>query len=449
VDENSPNWGIEPVPERLRVLGLLDTGLLWANLSVSLLVIVAGALLVPALSLRDALLVILIGGVLGNAWLGLAGLIGADARVPAMVLMRAPLGRRGSYAPTVVNVLQGLGWATFELIIIATAAAALSDELFGFEAKWLWTIAFGGVAALLAMLGPVGVVRRYLKKFAVWVVIASIVYLAWWTLDRAALGTLWDAGGEGGFPTFWHGTDLVIASIISWTPLAADYTRFTRTRRDAFWGTGVGYLVPTLIMFGLGALLVLALPGEGLDDPTRIPAAVAAGGIASLLALFALTVDEADEAFANVYSTAVSLQNVLPAARQRVLIAVVAAASTVLALVIDLGDYLTFLYLLGSVFVPLFGVLVADWVVRGRNYTRESFFAGPAFRPEMLAAWLGGFALYQWLSPNGPSWWVDFVQHLSPATADLNASVPSFLASFALAALLAVAARRRDSLSRP
>jgi putative hydroxymethylpyrimidine transporter CytX len=443
VEDGSPNWGIEPVPERLRVLGLLDTGLLWANLSVSLLVIVAGALLVPALSLSDALLVILVGAVLGNAWLGLAGLIGADARVPAMVLMRAPLGRRGSYAPTAVNVLQGLGWATFELIIIATAAAALSDELFGFEAKWLWTIAFGGVAALLAFLGPVGVVRRYLRKFAVWVVIASIAYLAWWTLDRAALGTLWDAEGEGGFPTFWHGTDLVIASIISWTPLAADYTRFTRTRRDAFWGTGVGYLVPTLIMFGLGALLVLALPGAGLDDPTRIPAAVAAGGIASLLALFALTVDEADEAFANVYSTAVSLQNVLPAASQRALIAAVAATSTVLALVVDLGDYLTFLYLLGSVFVPLFGVLVADWVVRGRRYTRESFFAGPAFRPEMLAAWLAGFALYQWLAPNGPAWWVDFMQNLSPATADLNASVPSFLASFALAALLAVAVRRR------
>ena len=33
-------WGIEPVPERLRVLGLGDTMLLWGNLAVSLLVIV-------------------------------------------------------------------------------------------------------------------------------------------------------------------------------------------------------------------------------------------------------------------------------------------------------------------------------------------------------------------------------------------------------------------------
>ena len=41
-DSETPSWGIEPVPERLRVLGILDGFLLWANLSVSLLVIVAG-----------------------------------------------------------------------------------------------------------------------------------------------------------------------------------------------------------------------------------------------------------------------------------------------------------------------------------------------------------------------------------------------------------------------
>ena len=49
-EKTEGSWGIEPVPPRLRVLGGLDTGLLWGNLGVSLLVIVAGAALVPALS---------------------------------------------------------------------------------------------------------------------------------------------------------------------------------------------------------------------------------------------------------------------------------------------------------------------------------------------------------------------------------------------------------------
>ena len=104
--ERTPSWGIEPVPERLRVLGVLDTGLLWGNLGVSLLVLVAGTYLVPALSLPQAFLAIAVGSLIGNAMLGVAGMIGADGRVPAMVLLRAPLGGRGSFLPTALNAAQ-------------------------------------------------------------------------------------------------------------------------------------------------------------------------------------------------------------------------------------------------------------------------------------------------------------------------------------------------------
>ena len=136
--KDAPEWGIEPVPEQLRLLGMLDGFLLWANLSVSLLVIVAGAFLVLpaaqgglALSLPVALAAIAAAAVVGSLMLGLGGLIGADAGVPTMVLMRAPLGRRGSYLPTGLNILQCLGWSVFELIVIATGASALSRQVFG------------------------------------------------------------------------------------------------------------------------------------------------------------------------------------------------------------------------------------------------------------------------------------------------------------------------------
>jgi NCS1 family nucleobase:cation symporter-1 len=433
-----PAWGIEPVPERLRVLGFLDVLLLWGNLSVSLLVIVLGAFLVPALSLRDALLVILIGAVVGNVLLGLAGMIGADARVPGMVLLRAPLGQRGSFAPTVLNVAQNLGWSTFELIIISTAAAALSDRVFGFSARWVWAIVFGAVSVALGLLGPIGFVRRYVKKFAAWAVLASIAYLTWWVLDKSHLHSFWAAGAEGGL-SFGQGIDLVIGSIISWTPLAADYTRFARNRRVAFWGTGIGYLVPALWCFGIGCLLVLA---RNISEATQIPAAVAAGSVAGVIALLALTVDESDEAFADVYSTAVSIQNVLPNAPQRLLIALVGATATVGAIVIDLRNYETFLFLLGSVFVPLFGVLLADWLLAGAHYTRAHVFASPAVRFEQIAAWVIGFCLYQWLSPQGPSWWTDLVAHTHPGHAGYTASVPSFAAAFGLSALAGFLARK-------
>jgi putative hydroxymethylpyrimidine transporter CytX len=435
----TPSWGIDPVPERLRVLGLLDTGLLWGNLGVSLLVIVAGTYLVPALSLPDAFLAILIGGAIGNLMLGAAGMIGADARVPAMVLLRAPLGRRGSWLPTAINVAQCIGWSIFELLIIATAAAALSDELFGFEATWLWTLVFGGVALVLALMGPIGFVRKFVRKFTVWAVPVALVYLTWWAFDGADFGGLWDRPAEGGL-TMWQGADLVVAITVSWIPLAADYTRFSSGRRSAFWGTGVGYFVPDVWLFALGAVLFFS---RDLSDPAALPAAVVAGGAAAALALFALMVTETDEAFANVYSTAVSLQNVLPRASQKLLIVLVTVVATVGALTIDLLSYDDFLYLLGSFFVPLFAVLLAHWLLNGRGYDQDDVFGAPSVRPGLLAAWVAGFALYQWLHPTGPAWWVELVERLDPPAWSIGATVPSFAASFVLALAVAAPARRR------
>jgi nucleobase:cation symporter-1, NCS1 family len=436
--QDAPSWGIEPVPDRLRVLGPLDTTLLWGNLGVSLLVLVAGALLVPALSLRDALVAIVVGGLIGNLMLGAAAMIGAEGRVPAMVLLRIPLGRGGSYVATALNSLQCVGWAVFELVVIATAAAALSDALFGFEARWAWTLVFGAVAAGMGFLGPVGVVRKILRRYAVWIVLGSLVYLTWWALDGTDLGSLWSRPGEGGMTT-WLGIDLVVALTVTWIPLVADYTRFSRDRRSAFVGVGSGYFVAGTWMWVLGVLLAL---GRGLGDPAEIPAAVAAAGLASGLALLAVTVDEVDEAFANVYSTAVSLQNLAPRTSQRLLVGAVAALATAVALVIELSSYEAFLFLLGSFFVPLFGVLLADWLVAGARYEPEDAFRAPAWRAGLVAAWLVGFALYQWLHPQGPDRWVELVERLNPPDVAIGSTLPSFALAFALAAGASALSRR-------
>src|SRR5437868_14299252 len=72
VTTETPHWGIEPVPNRLRLLGLVDTALLWTNHVVSRLV-----LALPAyfdLSLLKALLAPLVGALIGTAQLAVAGL---------------------------------------------------------------------------------------------------------------------------------------------------------------------------------------------------------------------------------------------------------------------------------------------------------------------------------------------------------------------------------------
>jgi purine-cytosine permease-like protein len=107
------------------------------------------------------------------------------------------------------------------------------------------------------------------------------------------------------------------------------------------------------------------------------------------------------------------------------LISAVAVTATVGALVVDIVAYETFLFLLGSFFVPLFGVLAADYLLGA---------AAPlAVRWSGLAAWAAGFVLYQWMQPTGPAWWTEVVADVPGAgEATIGASLPAFALAFAL-----------------
>ncbi len=67
------------------------------------------------------------------------------------------------------------------------------------------------------------------------------------------------------------------------------------------------------------------------------------------------------------------------------------------------------------------------------RYTARDIFYAPAFRPEQIVAWLSGFALYQWLHPTGPTWWIDLVERTNAGELEIGATLPSFLAAFLLA----------------
>ncbi|MDR5709522.1 MAG: putative hydroxymethylpyrimidine transporter CytX [Armatimonadota bacterium] len=440
-------WGIEPLPEERRPLGGLDIFVLWLNLGISLLLLVAGALLVPGLGLRDALLATAVGVVLGNLLLGLGAWIGVRVGVPSMVLLRAPLGIAGSWAPTVLNILQNIGWGAFELLIIAQSADAIMRRILGSSSYVAWVAAFGLLTTLMAVGGPIVVVRRWLRKYAIWFVVASTLYLTWYALFRLDVKSLWNQPGTGQLP-FWLGVDLVVAMPVSWIPLVADYTRFGTGPRTAFWGTALGYGLANFWFYALGALFMLALRAEDLIAAVL---AIPAGGVA----LGILLVDETDEAFANIYSTSVSLQNLWPHADRRRLAVGVGIVCSALAATIPLAQYEAFLFLIGAFFVPLFGVLVADYLgVRRGRLTPDDLYGPQASGVRWVAfvPWLVGFLLYQWIVPTEAPGWKDLLGALfralglpfplSALLPWLGASIPSFLAAFLLHVLLGSLGRR-------
>jgi putative hydroxymethylpyrimidine transporter CytX len=431
-------------------MGTWDNFVLWADLGISFLVMVVGMFLVPGLGLGHALLAIVIGALIGNALLGIAATIGSDTGVPTMVLLRGPLGQRGSYAPTVLNVLQLVGWAALEVIVMAQAANALATRFLGLPSAYhLWALAFTGLTALMALGGPIVVTKQWLERFAVWAVLASTLWITYTLVTGYDVGALLRQPGDGSM-SFWLAVDLVVALPISWFPLVADYSRFSRSRRAAFWGTALGYFVPHVWFYALGATLVLALGVQGDPNAPIIPLLAAIAGLtAGWAAIFVLLVDETDEAFANVYSTALSIQNLRPQLNQRALIVVISAIVLAIAWLVPLAQYESFLLLIGSVFVPLLGVLTADYfVLRGRDYDGARLvepggasWVTAGVNWTAVVTWLTGIVVYLGIA-GLPAFGI---AGLAPW---LGASLPSFIVSCALYVALGRTAGRQPAAAR-
>jgi NCS1 family nucleobase:cation symporter-1 len=392
------------------------------------LVLEAGALLVPGLSLGQAFLAILIGTLIGNLLLALTGVAGSDHAVPTMVLLRPVLGRHGSYLPSALNLAQLIGWTAFELWVIALAANRVSQTLFGFSAYGFWLVIFAMWCVLLAMGGPLVVVRQWLEKFGVWLVYGVTAWMTFYLLTHYDVLSLLQRAGTGEMP-FWLAVDLVVAMPISWMPLVADYTRFARRSGPAFWGTYLGYLLANVWFYGLGALFVLTVEMTELTPEHLIAAIMTITG--GVVALLVILVDETDNAFADIYSAAVTIQNVFPRMSQRLLVALIGAIGLILAAFLTMSRYFEFLLLIGSVFVPLFGIFAAEYfVLRQRRLTMEELYQ-EAERGEVstaqfyghrggvnwvaVLAWVAGIAVYHTIARSLP--W-------------LGASIPGFVAAF-------------------
>ncbi|MFQ3662068.1 MAG: putative hydroxymethylpyrimidine transporter CytX [Chloroflexaceae bacterium] len=354
---------LTPVPKHLRIFQFGDCFALWSSLGVGLLVLQAGALLAPGLSFWAASAAIVLGSLIGATLLGLAGVIGSDTGVATMAALRPTLGIRGASLPTLLNVLQLIGWGTFEIVVMRESAHAMTRAWMPVHegvAIVLWTLLWGTLATLLAFGGPLAFVRRFLKRWGIWLVYAAALWLTIQVLWRADLPTLLSLPGTGEM-SFGTAVDLVVAMPLSWLPLVADYTRFAQNSRQVFRGTALGYLLANVWFYALGVAYVLTLGATDLIQSILL----AAGG---WVALMLILVDETDNAFADIYSAAVSTGNLATAWTTARLALIFGAVCTVLALVLPIARYEHFLLLIGSLFAPLFGVVLTDhFLVRQRR----------------------------------------------------------------------------------
>ncbi len=386
-----------PIPNGQRVFGGRDLFSLWFSLGIGLMVLQVGAMLAPGLGLSGAILAIVLGTGVGVLLLGAAGVIGSDTGLSAMGTLKLSLGAQGARLPALLNVLQLIGWGAFEIIVMRDAASLLGARAFGEGSIWnspvLWTLCFGALATVLAVSGPLAFVRKILRVWDIWLLLGACVWLTWNLFAKADLAMLWQRGGDGSM-SLAVGFDIVIAMPLSWLPLIADYSRFARDGRQVFGSTVVGYFIGNTWLMSLGVAYTLAFAAQGEVNALLLALAGAGMGIPLLLILL----DESEKAFADIHSAAVSA-GVLARVKVEHLALAIGVLCTLIALLAPLAQYENFLLLIGSVFAPLFGVVLTDhyWVRRRSIPAHVGALHWPA-----LLAWAAGVAAYHIIAAQAP-----------------------------------------------
>lgn len=398
--------GIRPVEKSARYLSEVDFFLIWAGAAISLAEVLAGGILLT-LGFAAAMLAILFGHLIGNTPLALGQVIGSEQGIPSMVSLRPSFGIRGSYLASVLNIIQLAGWTAIMIIIGASSANAISQE-FGLSNIYLWTIVIGAVTTAWSFIG-----KGYWKIVERLAVVLLGLLLLWMTYVVFANYTPQIFSYKGSEElSFAVALDIVIAMPLSWLPLAADYSRFSKDVKKSAFGTWIGYFIVSSWMYAIGYCAAVATGNADI-----VPMMLALGFSAT--ALFIVLFSTFTTTFMDIYSSAISTLNIFPKLGEKKGILIYGIAGTLIALVFPVTQYEFFLLMIGSVFSPLFGIVLFDYfILRKRKLEVEELYKARESRYWYrsgvnifaIAAWVAGVAVYQlcysyalWIGSSLPS----------------------------------------------
>lgn len=411
------NQALASVADGQRVFGWNQHAGLWFSLGVGLLVMQIGAYLVPSVGTQEALLAIIVGSVIGAGLLAWIAHMGCISGLSSAGLIHATYGRFFARVPVLLNVIQLLGWTTFELVIMREGTVNILAHVFGpgladMPAQIAATLFWGLIIIALLAGSMVRLVRRIVSRITLPLVILSLVWLSWQFIGQLGHGELaafWNHQGNGTMGLF-TAFDLVIAMPVSWLPLVADYARHGKSGRGTFIGTWLGYTLANIWCYTLGMLVVTVAP----TDAGLVSALLLAQG--GLIALGFILIDELDNAYGDVYSGSVCTHSLVPRWSIRRWGLTLACVSILLALTLPMRSLEPFLLMLSSVFVPLYGVILGRLGAAPAHaiYPKRGVNMGAVF------LWLLGIAIYQGLS------------HWAPAA---GSALPTLFITFSLAFL--------------
>ncbi len=359
----------------------LSQFILWFGAAVSIAEILTGAMLVP-LGLAKGFAAILTGHIIGAVILYLAGTIGAQSKLSAIESTRISFGKYGSFLFAALNIIQLLGWTAVMILNGAQALNAVSGSLFHFTNETLWCIIITLLIALWILLGIKSFAKVNLVAVSALFVLTVILGITVFSKSGANLPSFTES------MSFGTAVELNVAMSISWLPLIADYTRNLKKERTGTICSILGYFLGSSFMFliGLGASLY-----AGTSDIASILLASGLGLAAFLIVLFSTVTTT----FLDAYSAGVSSANFSKKINEKAAALIVCGLGAVLAIFVPMSQYENFLYLIGSVFAPLFAILLTEYFILKIKSVNDH----QLLNMKNILIWLLGFVAYRLLVP--------------------------------------------------
>ncbi len=401
--------GPEPTALDLRAGRAARLFWLWFAANSSVVSLSLGAVLFGlGMSLRQALVAILIGVALSFLPLGLATLAGKWSGQPTMIVSRATFGIVGNGVPAVLALVSRVFWGGALLWILAVGVARVLVDA-GLDAglgELIWTLVglgAGFVFAFVVAIFGYGLIARVQLVLSILtaLLVVGVVVLTFPRLNLTAAQGI----DDGPWTLLVTGVVLVFSFVgLAWVHSSADVARYQRTESDGgstmLWAT-FGATLPAFILIAWGALLAASDPliADGLATnplytiaallPLWYPAPLIAALALGLLSGVVLT----------IYSGGFALQSLGVRARRSVTtviagILVLAAAAALVFLADDarglIRDVAT------TIAVPVAawaGIFAAEIMIRRRGFDAESLLRRGGIYPAVRWANLVGLVV--------------------------------------------------------
>lgn len=350
---------------------LFENGLIWFGAGVSLAEILTGTYFAP-LGFTKGLLATLLGHLIGCTLLFLSGLIGGKMQKSAMETVKSSFGSKGSILFALLNVVQLVGWTS--IMIFDGAAAANGIWAIG---QYIWAIVIGGLIILWILIGIKNLGKLNTAAMSALFLLTLIMSLVIFTKGGAG-ATLGEA------MSFGAAVELSVAMPISWLPLISDYIKDAKKPVKASAVSAVVYGLISCWMYIIGMSATI-FTGESDIAQIILKAGIGIGG------LIVVVLSTVTTTFLDAYSAGVSSESVSQKVNTKWIAIGTAVIGTIGAILFPMNNITDFLYFIGSVFVPMIAVQLADFFVVKHDSSQDKFDI------QNLMIWFVGFILYRLL----------------------------------------------------